>query len=270
MTGRTVRRLFQAVAFVLALALASTATSAMRISENSDLQALFDEYGVSGAFVLVDLEANTVLHSNRKRAEERRFPASTFKIANSLIALETGVVSDVDEIIPYGGKPQPIKAWERDMSMRDAISISNVPVYQELARRVGKERYAEWLEALDYGNREVGANVERFWLDGPLAISPAEQVDFIARLVRGELPVSHDHQQTVRDILLLETNDRGSLYGKSGWSIAAEPQIGWWVGWVEREDRIFVFALTIDMASRADADKREALGRDLLRSLDIY
>ena len=265
----------RAIVFLLLclLCLASmplTVSHAMRITETRDLETLFDKYDVEGAFVLYDVEANTFLQSNRKRADERRFPASTFKIANSLIALETGVVADADEIIPYGGKPQPIRAWQRDMSMRDAISISNVPIYQELARRIGLETYASWLEKLDYGNRQVGADVERFWLDGPLAISPMEHVLFIARLAGGALPASHDHQQTVRDLVFLESNDRGRLYGKSGWSLAADPQIGWWVGWVERGDAIFAFALTIDMTSRADAGKREALARDLLRALDIY
>lgn len=243
---------------------------AMRMGEDRDLETLFEAYDVEGAFVLLDVQANTILQSNQTRAHERRFPASTFKIANSLIALETGVVADVDEVIPYGGKPQPIKAWERDMSMRNAITISNVPIYQELARRIGLETYADWLAKLDYGNHQTGNNGERFWLDGPLAISPIEQAMFVAQLATGTLPASLEHQKTVRDLVFLESNERGSLYGKSGWSIAADPQIGWWVGWVERDDRIYAFALTIDMASRADADKREALGRDLLRALDIY
>ena len=243
---------------------------AMRIGEDRSLEALLEAHGVEGAFVLFDVGANTLLQSDPARADERRFPASTFKLANSLIALETGVVANVDEVIPYGGNPQPIKAWERDMSMRDAIKISNVPIYQELARRIGLETYADWLAKLDYGNRQTGNNVERFWLDGPLAISPVEQAIFVSQLATGTLPASLENQKTVRDLVFLESTERGSLYGKSGWSIAADPQIGWWVGWVERDDRIYAFALNIDMASRADADKREALGRDLLRALDIY
>lgn len=241
-----------------------------QIREDRDLEALMEQHGVTGAFAMRDTNTGDVLAVFPLRAEERRFPASTFKIANSLIALETGVIADADEIIPFGGKPQPVKAWERDMPMREAITISNVPIYQELARRIGLETYADWLTSLDYGNRQTGDQVERFWLDGPLAISPLEQIDFLARLVMDALPASQNHQQTVRDLVFLESNDRGSLYGKTGWSIAADPQIGWWVGWVERDDGIYTFALTIDMTSRADAGKRETLGRDLLRALDIY
>lgn len=235
-----------------------------------NLETLFAQHDLAGAFAALDVHADDNATAFFGRAGERRFPASTFKIANSLIALETGAVASADEIVPYGGQPQPIRAWEQDMSMRDAIRISNVPVYQELARRVGSERYREWLAKLDYGNRKTGDNVERFWLDGPLAISPLEQVEFLGRLIRDELPASPGNQRTVREMLYLETSDRGSLYGKTGWSTASEPQTGWWVGWVEREDTTIAFALIIDMASRADADTREALGRDLLEALGIY
>src|SRR5690606_18887771 len=107
-------------------------------------------------FVLYEASADRLALVNAERARQRFVPASTFKITNSLIALETGVVKDADEVIPYGGKPQRVKEWERDMSMRDAIAVSNVPVYQELARRIGLERYKAWLERLKYGNREIG------------------------------------------------------------------------------------------------------------------
>src|SRR6185295_19637139 len=117
---------------------------------------------------------------------------------NSLIALETGVVKDESEAVPYGGKPQPIKAWEKDMGLRDAIKISNVPVYQEIARRVGLARYDAWLARLDYGNRQTGTVVDRFWLDGPLAISAVEQTKFVARLAQGTLPASARSQAIVR------------------------------------------------------------------------
>lgn len=220
----------------------------------------FAQHGVTGTFAALDVHADENVTAFPGRVGQRRVPASTFKIANSLIALETGAVASADEIVPYGGQPQPIKAWEQDMSMRNAIRISNVPVYQELARRVGSECYREWLAQLDCGNRRTGNNVERFWLDGSLPISRLEQVEFPGRLIKGELAASPDNQLTVREMLHLETSDRGSLFGKTGWSTATEPQTGWWVGWVERQDTTIAFALTIDMASRADSDTREALG----------
>lgn len=206
---------------------------------------------MTGTFVLLDREADTLLVWNEARARKRftRFtPASTFKIANSLIGLDAGAVKDVDEVLPYGGKPQPFKTWEHDMGLRAAIKISNVPIYQEL-----------------YGNMEIGDVVDRFWLDGPLAISAAEQTEFLSRLVNEKLPVTSEAMRAVKEITLLEKTEEYELHGKTGWLF--DEKLGWWVGWVMRDGKSYPFALNIELPSDADAAKRIPLGRECLRSL---
>lgn len=234
-----------------------------------DLAGAFEKHNLTGTFVLYDLRHNRLILVNPDRAARRMYPASTFKITNSLIALETGVIADAEEVIPYGGKPQPIKAWEKDMSMREAIKVSNVPIYQELARRIGPKRYQSWLDKFGYGNREIGADVETFWLKGPLSISAIEQVRFLARLVDGHLPVSQRAQDIVTDIMTLEKGSDWALHGKSGWSVAPDPDIGWLVGWVRTEDDLYTFALNIDMRSRADRNMRMPLVRHFLQDLGL-
>lgn len=196
-------------------------------------------------------------------------PASTFKIAHSIIALETAVVRDENEVVPYGGRPQPFTAWEKDMSIREAVPASNAAIFREIARRIGPERMQEWLDRLGYGNRRIGPVIDRFWLDGPLEISPVEQTRFLSLLAQRKLAVSVSTQQTVTDILELERTPEHVLYGKTGWRFDAQPQLGWWVGWVERGDRSYTFALNIDIATDADADKRIPLGRELLTRLNV-
>jgi beta-lactamase class D len=246
---------------------AGAAVRAESIVERPDLDSFFTEQGTPGTFVALDVAADRITVVNRARAERRYIPASTFKIPNSLIALETGAVKDEHEVIPYGGKKQPIKEWEQDMGLRDAIRISNVPVYQEVARRIGLERMRSMVERLDYGNRQIGEVIDQFWLEGPLQISAVEQVRFLARLARQQLPVSARSQDIVRDILRLEERDGAVLYGKTGWAISLKPNLGWWVGWVERRGAVHTFALNIDMASGQDAPKRIAIGRSLLGRL---
>ena len=258
---------------LLTLAVASPllvdAAQAEDVQERPDLVSVFQEQGLAGTFVLFEAAADRMTVVDRQRAETRYAPASTFKIANSLIALETGVVQDENEIVPYGGKPQPIKAWEKDMSLREAIKVSNVPVYQEIARRVGLARYEHWLARLDYGNRQPGAVVDRFWLDGPLAISAVEQARFAARLAQGTLQASDRAQAIVRNILQLESSDGAILCGKTGWLTSRSPKIGWWVGWVERKGEIAAFALNIDMATIEEAPKRISVGKMLLEKLGV-
>jgi beta-lactamase class D len=266
------RRFFLSIAGAgIAILAGGAAPSAAETTEHRDLASVFTEQGVPGTFVLYDPASGAYSTVNGKRAEKRFIPASTFKIANSLIALETGVVKDENELIPYGGKPQRLKQWETDMTMRQAIAMSSVPIYQELARRVGLERYKEWLAKLDYGNRDPGSNVETFWLNGPLEISAIEQARFVAALAQEKLPVSARAQAIVRDILKLEVKDGRTLYAKTGWGgIEKDQQIGLWTGWVEEGGKVSAFALNIDMNTVDDARKRQEIGRTILGKLGVF
>jgi beta-lactamase class D len=242
--------------------------SARTDKEIPELAKIFSGSGVAGTFVLFDVETDTMFVFDKTRATKRFTPASTFKIANSLIGLDVGSVRDVEEVLPYGGKPQPRKEWERDMGLREAIKVSNVPVYQELARRIGIERMREGVKKLGYGNMEIGKVVDRFGLDGPLAISAVEQTEFLARLTAGSLPIKPDAIRAVKEITLLEKTDAYELHTKTGWLIGpTPPQIGWWVGWIERENKVYPFALNIDMMNDGDAAKRILIGRECLKAL---
>ncbi len=244
--------------------------SAEQNEELPELAEIFLQQNAVGTFALYDPANDRLTLVNAARAAERMFPASTFKIANSLVALETNVVTDENEIIPYGGKPQIFKSWEHDMSMRDGIRISNVPIFQELASRIGVARHEKWLELLNYGNGRVGQNIKTFWLRGPLKISAIEQVKFLSNLALKRLPLSARSQAIVADIIKLENKGERILYGKTGWSSAPKPQLGWFVGWVESERGIFSFAMNMDMASRNDAKKRKLIAKVLLGKFDIF
>lgn len=239
------------------------------VEVRDDLVEVFSDAGADGTFVLYDVAGDRLVTVNARRAEQPFVPASTFKIPHSLIALETGAVADEHEIVPYGDEPQPVAAWEQDMALPEAVRGSNVPVFQELANRIGAEAEQDWLVRLDYGNTLVGVEVERFWLDGPLEISAVEQVRWLARLARQELPASADYQTLVRDLVLVEDTGRYALYGKTGWAFDVTPQVGWWVGWLERDGGIYAFALNMDLDSAADAELRIPLGRDLLHRLEV-
>lgn len=236
----------------------------------SDFEAEFLQRGVTGTFVRLEIATDRVTLINEARAQKRYVPASTFKIANSLIAIETSAVTGPGEVFQWNGQPALMKDWERDMTLSDAIRVSNVPVYQEIARRVGLKAYEDWLDRLGYGNANPGSAVDRFWLDGPLTISAIEQTSFLAALALQELPMSKAAQSAVKAMLLQETRGSRSLYAKTGWLTTTTPQIGWWVGWVEGNGRIDTFALNIDIASESDLPKRREIGLAILSRMGLY
>ncbi|MEV0663126.1 class D beta-lactamase [Actinomadura luteofluorescens] len=239
------------------------------VTERDDLLAVFDAAGVHGSFALLDVKTRNTTVVDRRRAQTRLVPASSFKVPHALVALETGVVKSPDEVIPWDGTPQPFPEWEQDMTMREAVRISNAAAFQVIARRIGLQRERQWLHRFGYGNRQTGTKVDRFWLDGPLKISAVEQTRFMERLAAERLPASREHQRTVRDLIKQEEKDGYKLYAKSGWQNAPGPGTGWWAGWVERDGRVYTFALNLDVVKDGDAGKRATVSRELLQRLNV-
>jgi beta-lactamase class D len=210
----------------------------------------FADAGTDGTFVGYKIDDYLVIASDKDRSGEAKLPASTFKIPNSVIALETGVVGDPDkDVFKWDGVTRSIEAWNRDHTLRSAIAASAVPVYQQIARRIGAERMQKYLDLFEYGNRDIGGGIDQFWLTGNLRIDPVQQVDFVDRLRRGTLPVSKRSQELVRDILPVAKVGDTIIRAKSG-LLGAEigkPSLGWMVGWAEKGSADTVFALNLDV-----------------------
>src|SRR3979411_947775 len=210
----------------------------------------FFDLGTEGTFVAYKVDDYLIIASDKVRSGEAKLPASTFKIPNSLIALETGVVADPDkDVFKWDGVTRSIEAWNKDHTLRSAIAVSAVPVYQEIARRIVQERMQKYVDLLDYGNRDIGGGIDQFWLTGNMRIDPIQQVDFVDRLRRGALPVSKRSQDLVRDILPVTKAGDSVIRAKTG-LLGAElgkPSLGWVVGWAEKGSSQTVFALNVDV-----------------------
>jgi beta-lactamase class D len=248
-----------------------TTAIAAEIREEVGWERFFKSRNLAGTMVVLD-EAQGVTHVwNVKRAETPFSPASTFKIPNALIALDVKVVNDLDEVIPYGGTKEFRKEWERDMNLREAMKLSNVAVFHQVARRIGLERMREKLREFDYGNEETGEDIgQRFWLSGPLRISAMEQVTFFTKLAKGRLPVSEDSVARVKDIIRYGDKNGAVIYAKTGWVGSKELQTGWWVGWVEKEGKVFPFAMNAVIPTMEEAAHRIPIALECLEAMGIY
>lgn len=231
-------------------------------TDDPGLAKLFQERNLEGVMIISSLDGRTEYVHNVAKADVRRPPASTFKIPNALMALDAGAVSDAETVIPWDGTQYGIPEWNRDQTLRTAMKDSCVWAFQELARRIGAKRYAAYAKVLDYGNGEFGPGVDDFWLQGDLAISPREQVDFLKRLVRRELPFKDAHVDLLRDILVREGTRRYTLRAKTGSTVRIPVHYGWYVGWVRTDAEVWVFATCFTVKDPArDLPQREALTR---------
>ena len=241
-----------------------------------DLSAHFKRF--PGTFVLYDLKNDRYLRHDAARAARRFSPYSTFKIPNSLVGLETGVITDAEFRIKWDAKKyprnradtEPFIHWWQDQTLRTAFRRSVLWYYQELATRVGAERMKALVTKLNYGNGDTSGTLTRFWLgDGKLRISADEQVEFLKALYKEELPVSQRAQRVVREIMLLEETPAYKLSGKTGGGPLGEGKaLGWFVGYLETKGNVYFFAAQIEGPNfLAIRDERVSLTKAILRDL---
>jgi beta-lactamase class D len=240
-----------------------------------DLSAHFKRF--PGTFVLYDLKNDRYIRHDAARAARRLPPYSTFKIPNSLIGLETGVIADAEFRIkwdakkyPRYGTVEPFIHWWQDHTLRTAYRRSVLWYYQELATHVGAERMKAHVEKLGYGNRDTSGDLTRFWLsDGPLRISADEQIEFLKALYKEELPVSQRAQRVVKEIMVLEETPAYKLSAKTGGGPLGESKaLGWFVGYLETKGNVYFFATQIEGPNfLAIRDERIRLTKEILQDL---
>jgi beta-lactamase class D len=225
-------------------------------SDNVDNDPKVGEYlkekGLTGCFGLFDNGTGQFTIYNLARFRDSVFlPASTFKIVNSLIGLETGRVRDSAFVIPWDSVKRRVPEWNQDLTMHQAFIYSAVPWYQELARRIGKDTMQHWLDTLGYASRYkkpvITNNLDTFWLDNSIKISADEQLGLIKKLYFDQLPFQSRTQRIVRNMMKVEDNANYKLSFKTGWGRTGQNHaLGWIVGWIEENKHPYFFALQVE------------------------
>ncbi|MFI5196290.1 MAG: penicillin-binding transpeptidase domain-containing protein [Chitinophagales bacterium] len=209
-----------------------------RIKEHSEWGKYFEQYGIKNAcFMLRDHNHESIHYYNKERCTQRFLPASTFKIFNSLVALETAIAPD-DQLVIKWDSVHRNPEWDKDMNMREAFKVSNVGYYQEIARRIGPARMQHYLDTVKYGNMKMAGRIDNFWLNDSLQITADEQVGFLKKLYFTELPLSERSQRIVKTMMLQEQTPGYNLYYKTGTSHVGDKYIYWIVGFTERIEHV--------------------------------
>ncbi|HLP87323.1 MAG TPA: class D beta-lactamase [Nostocaceae cyanobacterium] len=241
------------------------------VNRNVDLGSSFDQFGITGSIIIYDLNNKKFYEHNTDRNSQAFLPASTFKIFNSLVALETGVIPNDVAVLTWDGIQRQIPTWNQDANIRQAFKNSTVWFYQVLARKIGHEWMEKFIKQVGYGNRQIGTpeQIDRFWLEGPLQITPREQIEFLQRLYLKQLPFSQRTLDLVQDIMIYERTPKYVLRAKTGWAGSVTPNIGWFVGYLEQNNNVYFFATNIDIRNNNDAPARIEVTRRSLQALGL-
>lgn len=238
-------------------------------ANDAEIARLFEKAHMQGTMVIESLDGSTRYVYNEERAKTPLLPASTFKIPNTLIALQEGVVS-ADTIIKWDGTQHNIKSWNQDQTLRSAFKNSCVWCYQKFAREIGREKYRDYLQKLQYGNAQVGNDLENFWLDGALRITAYEEINFLKKLYANALPFDQANIDLLKSIMVDEQTSTYTLFAKTGWAVPkGSEHHGWYVGYVQSPKGVYFFATNLILPTDEGIPLRKALTLDALKTKGI-
>lgn len=250
--------------------LKQTTQANLENSRVSEIPSLFNQAQTQAVFVTFDGQRLSHYGNDLQRAHTEYIPASTFKMLNALIGLQHQKATTT-EVFKWKGEKRAFPSWEKDLTLGEAMQASAVPVYQELARRIGLALMQQEVNRVGFGNANIGKQVDNFWLVGPLKITPEQEVKFAYQLATEKLPFDVAVQKQVKDMLYIESRGDAKLYAKSGWGMDVEPQVGWCTGWVDDgHGKITAFSLNLQMAAGDDVAERKQLTLDVLDKLGVF
>jgi beta-lactamase class D len=224
----------------------------------------FEKEGVKGTFGMFDNSRGRFTIYDMERFRKRYSPASTFKIVNALVGLQTGRLTTDSSVIPWDGTVRDNPEWNQDLSLYRAFRLSSYGHFQTLARSIGRDTMQYWLDTLKYGNMRMGPQVDAFWLNDTLRISPDEQLGLVKRLYFRQLPFRASVQESVKKMMLQENNATYQLAYKTGLGRTEKGMpMAWVVGWIEESRHVYPFVLNVE----TDADKADALVEARIRIL---
>lgn len=212
---------------------------------NLDAKKYFDEFGVEGCFVVYDLKKDKYHIYNSSRAHKRFYPASTFKILNTIAALESEVAKDENFFLKWDGVSGVIPSHKEDHTLKLAFKNSTLWFYQEIARRIGLKQMQEIVDKADFGNKKIGDQVDQFWLEGPLKISALEYIEFLKGIHLETFSFDKKNYAKAKRIFIEEETQDYTLRAKTGTTVFNGEQLCWYVGYIERSDNTYFFAMNV-------------------------
>ena len=261
------------ILFVITLICLTANCFASQPREIPGLKSIFDKFKVDGSILIFNQNDNTYIGYNLDRCNNAFCPASTFKIPNTLIALESGVAT-TESVFKWNGEKRTFSSWEKDMTLKEAFKASAVPVYQEIARQIGVEKMRYYTQLFNYGSLDINQeNIDKFWLEGNSAITQYQQIYFLQKLYNFELPICQESMKFVKDIMQYEVSTNYIISGKTGWAIRQKENITWFVGYVETTDNVFFFATNVNSNENTDINTfgqiRIELTKEVFKELKI-
>lgn len=248
--------------FLLAL-LFFTASCSNTLNERKESSYPF--VNKKGCFLLYNLKTNAFEKQIGDSCQDRLPACSTFKVPLAVMAFDSGVLKDEKQMLKWDGEKRFLDVWNQDQDARSWIRESVVWFSQRITPIIGKKKLQHYLKTFKYGNQDLSTGITKAWLNSPnnahgaLSINAYEQVAFLNKLWKDELPASKRSMELTRQITFLETSPNGfKLSGKTGsnfYDAEKKIQLGWFIAHVSNGEKEYVAVTNLSDVGPVETDK---------------
>lgn len=210
----------------------------------------FDLAKVEGCILLYNMKNNSFEKEIGGESCKKQYSASsTFKVPLSVMAFDSGALKDENVVFKWDGKVDARPEVNKDHNAKTWMKDSVVWFSQRLTQKMGQQKVQSYLNAFEYGNRDLKGGITQAWLVSPsktpaLSISAYEQIDFMKKLWSDKLRASPRAMALAREITYLETSPNGFvLNGKTGSNFfdnERKVRLGWFVSHVQKGDQEYI------------------------------
>lgn len=242
------------------------------VEETADLEQVVEDFSVyfdnlNGSFILYCPEEESCTIYNENIVDTYLTPVSTFKIYNTLIGLESNVLTGKDHVKTWDQTSYDLQSWNRDHTLESALDYSVDWYFQDIAEEIGKDVMSKYIADIGYGNKDISGGLMDFWLESSLQITPRQQVELLRKLYEEQLPFSPEHVTTLKELLVLETEEGYELSGETG---TAVDKVGWFVGSILKDEKRYYFATTLVDNNKVSGARAKEITIDILKDMALY
>jgi beta-lactamase class D len=204
-----------------------------------------------GCFLLYNMKTNSLEKVIGENNCKVQYPAcSSFKVPLAVMALDAHILNDENQVLKWNGIKDEREESNRDHNAKTWMSQSIVWFSQRITQQMGPKKFQKYLDAFEYGNKDIKGGLNQAWLVSPASSDPAlkisayEQMEFMKKLWRDQLPASERAMKITRDLTYLETSPKGfKLHGKTGsnfYDKDRKVRLGWFVSHLQNETKEYV------------------------------
>ena len=229
------------------------------------LDSIYKKFGVTGACVVFNQSKNSYYYSDTIKIQTLQSPNNSFNLYAGLIGLESGVIKNYET-------PSGDDTLTNDNLIK-ALKSHNPVFFSVNARRIKQEKLQNWLNLLNYGNRDISGGTTVFWNNNSLKISTKQQFDLLKKLYYYNLPFSFENIRLVKSTFRLTKLVNKNVYTFKVTGFQNGKQHAWYIGYVEFLNNTYLFVQSLENSKKLKASTFEALNGEvmyqILRSLGV-